>query len=140
MIRVPPTHYAGVPIGELPTLSGDGISFVMPGYKLPSSLLGFTQSPEVTAWRDRIRAKNTAAAAVAIEQSRLKFGGRHRPAKATPGDVIPKGGAQRPDEARQLDRNAILGPAGSQAGGFPSPRGGGRGEGANSYGAALLHP
>ena len=40
------------------------------------------------------------------------------------------GGAQRPDRSRHLDRNAVLGSAGSQAGGFPSPRGGGRGEGA----------
>lgn len=42
------------------------------------------------------------------------------------------GGAQRPDKARQLNRDAVLGPAGSQAGGFPALGGGGRGVGVGS--------
>lgn len=51
-----------------------------------------------------------------------------RPANPRPGGAE-IGGAKRPDEARQSDRNAVLGPAGSQAGGFPALGGGGRGVG-----------
>jgi len=47
------------------------------------------------------------------------------------------GGAQRADKARQLDRNAVLGPAGEQAGGFPALGGGGRGVGDERSGENL---
>ena len=50
---------------------------------------------------------------------------------------LKNGGAQRADKARQLDRNAVLGPAGEQAGGFPVLGGGGRGVGDERSGENL---
>lgn len=88
------------------------------GVSITSEMLGRPPSMELLAWRAEIRRR--------MAKLRIEYAARN-------------GGAQRPDKARQLDRNAVLGPAGAQAGGFPSPRGGGRGEGANAYGAALLH-
>lgn len=108
-------------LSEIIRLSNDAFSEVKQVLSQPSQMVDLTGL-------EPVRSRGTDGRNAQLRaQIRAAIAAVRRFAEAASASL--EGGAQRPDRSRQLDRNAVLGSAGAQAGGFPSPRGGGRGEG-----------